>query len=324
MTNDEKRSELLRLEAEIKRMDASSSRNPNEEDPVTALLYERKQLLDSLFLGTKAECCRFREINDRCRRYRCLSLRRIQRLRRDLAHTEFMALGRCALEGRIVYSYYGPHSVLWLEDDAAYGSDFTEIIGIFYRRIHSEVYYGRGFLTHPDHHLTLAEYDIELCPDLFDSLSWTIGPNELQEYAAALREQSIDMAIHRLWHDTPLSLPDILRLEPIRLIERVVFYYPAKIDSSRLTFGIFRRAMLQEAKHRPKEWSLGEFLYRRSRACLNMEDIDTVTDPRLDEAQAETFLKEIYDKKMELAWECALKFEKWVKQCARKYVIKEH
>jgi hypothetical protein len=189
----------------------------NQCKKIVRLLWYRKELIDRMFTATHEEVVRMEQVN-------ALLLELTNKLH---AHTENLYRKTMSnvydpsfdndidVEGSIKFVMDGPNSILPMDNDDYYGSDFTTMLDII------SSLYARGFL-----HCEEMEYSYCLClpneyreemnrdemrvaDNLNDGISWY---RDNQPAADKLKHLCICHAIYDLSINKPYSIPDILRM----------------------------------------------------------------------------------------------------------------
>ena len=169
-----------------------------KKEAVKILLRERQHQLNEIFIADERSLSHFKAINNRLYSLTCQLLKRtkaaLKVLPSVMTDTDFD--DDYNLEGTLRFTFNGEESVLKLEDDSRYGSDFTLMIKLI-----SDISHG--------HHEENIE---ELYPHselLDDGVSWN-------EYPFRGRKEFEDViichAVHQLTDHQLYSIPDLLRL----------------------------------------------------------------------------------------------------------------
>lgn len=198
------RDELLDVERRIKEIAGKSSddndkwcRDQPKYDEVRKLLTRRWNLLNLMFMPSVVNMNRFRKINSRLESL-CIQLReRMLKLKQSLPlawDSDFD--DDYELEGELRFSYNDENSVLKLDDDDHYCSDFCRMIDII----------------HTCNYGTYWECIERISPNshtLDDGISWNVPPfYGRPEFDDVI----ICHAMHNLSDHMLYSIPDILRL----------------------------------------------------------------------------------------------------------------
>lgn len=167
---------------------------------VKALLSDRCVLLNEMFTPTSEALKHFNAVNNRLS-----SLSRQLRARMKTLDEKRLSIMDCPdfdddfeIEGRLSFSFNDENSVLKLDDDNYYGSDFAKMICLIDSLTHREA----------DWHALECIYLHSL--NLDDNLSWNndypfIGRGELEDI-------NICYAVHNLTDHLGYSIPDLIRL----------------------------------------------------------------------------------------------------------------
>ena len=165
---------------------------------VKNLLRERRNLLNLMFVADETAMLRFREINERLFTLTHQLFERVNKLHDDLSSimTQQDFDDDYNLEGTLRFCFNGEESVLRLEDDERYCSDFRLMIKVI-----SDVTYGRYEENIEDIHYGSHPLD--------DGQSWN-------EYPFRGRKEFEDIiichAVHQLTDHQLYSIQDLLRL----------------------------------------------------------------------------------------------------------------
>ena len=172
--------------------------NHLRKEEVRKLLHERRHLLNDMFIADEKAMLRFREINERLFTLTHQLFERVNKLHDDLSSimTQQDFDDDYNLEGTLKFCFNGEESVLRLEDDERYCSDFRLMIKLI-----SDVSYGRYEENIEDIHYGSHPLD--------DGQSWN-------EYPFRGRKEFEDIiichAVHQLTGHQLYSIPDLLRL----------------------------------------------------------------------------------------------------------------
>ena len=172
--------------------------DPLKKEDVRKLLNERQHLLNDMFVADEKAMLRFRGINERLFILTRQLFVRLNKLHDDLSSimTQQDFDDDYNLEGTLRFCFNGEESVLELEDDERYGSDFRLMIKLI-----SDVTYGRYEENIEDIHYGSHPLD--------DGQSWN-------EYPFRGRKEFEDViichAVHQLTDHQLYSIPDLLRL----------------------------------------------------------------------------------------------------------------
>lgn len=172
--------------------------DPNIYQEVKSLLRERQRILNDMFVADEKAMLRFREINERLFTLTRQLFERVNKFHDDLSSlmTQKDFDDDYNLEGTLRFCFNDEESVLRLEDDERYGSDFMLMIKLI-----SDVTYGRYEENIEDIHYGSQPLD--------DGQSWN-------EYPFRGRKEFEDIiichAVHQLTDHQLYSIPDLLRL----------------------------------------------------------------------------------------------------------------
>ena len=172
--------------------------DPLKKEEVRKLLHERQHLLNDMFVAHEKAMLRFQGINERLFILTRQLFERVNKLHDNLSSimTQKDFDDDYNLEGTLRFCFNGEESVLRLEDDEGYGSDFMLMIKLI-----SDVSYGRYEENIEDIHYGSHPLD--------DGQSWN-------EYPFRGRKEFEDViichAVHQLTDHQLYSIPDLLRL----------------------------------------------------------------------------------------------------------------
>lgn len=196
---------LVEIESQIKEIAGHNIENANTrklsigyKSRIRRLLESRRQILNDMFLPTDENMRRFRAINNRLY---TLTQQLHERFR--VLETKMPTVMDCPdfdddfeIEGALCYVFNDEDSVLKLEDDEYFGSDFTlmiKLIAELYNDTANEIIEGVYTLSTP----------------LDDGESWNEYPfRDKPEFDKII----ICHAVHQLTNHQHYSIPDLLRL----------------------------------------------------------------------------------------------------------------
>ena len=201
------------------------------------------------------------------------------------------------VEAKLKFWEDGAPSVLEIEDDDFYGSDFTRMIVLrsiidsdyrSYDEIERVAIYPKlvnGKLI-PD--------DTEIKNDMDDGTTWA---------EAWLRHRKLDHlivchAVHDICTHKNYSIPDLLRMNTFEVSVDIKIQQIEDQDGSRCfwiqnyTPEQAKAKILAEAQHRPAGMSLGDFVYRRCRVYYEtmVDDVPTELDCRVHDENVIPFM----------------------------------
>ena len=195
-------------------------------DRIEYLLHTRSYLLNQMFLCNQAEKERFKQINELL-----LGL-----TRQMYAHTAnlYRAMHQslkdetfdddCEIEGRLLFSHNGSESVLVLEEDMFYSSDFNRIIKLIDTLLDKKglaeiesCSISNGIDNIPD----VTDKALGLTDELDDETSGAEGCLSRSE----LEDICICHAVHDICTHKPYSIPDLLRMNDFWVEAEVTFQH---------------------------------------------------------------------------------------------------
>ena len=274
---------------------------PGQFEMLDALLDLRGWALNSLFDAhcSDEEVRRFTAINDKL--YTMTeSMYERARMVNDLIKT--MPLHEkdddVEVEAKLKFWEDGAPSVLEIEDDDFYGSDFTRMIVL--RSIIDSDYRSYDEIERVAIYPKLAEGklisdDTEIKNDMDDGTTWA---------EAWLRHPKLDHlivchAVHDICTHKNYSIPDLLRMNTFEVSVDIKIQQIEDQDGARCfwiqnyTPEQAKAKILAEAQHRPSGMSLGDFVYRRCRVYYEtmVDDVPAEFDCRGHDENVSPFLE---------------------------------
>lgn len=197
------REKLQEIETEIKKYTGNDpdyirfrNMTPEKWDDLEELFERRRWILNGLFKFTPVNIERIKKIDNRLR---ILTLKMYERVKAMEAKSSIILDDPdfdddYEIEGSISFSWNDENSVLRLDDDENYGSDFNSMIHII-----DSFYYAQGRFSHNilDVHKKNKNMD--------DNINWN-------EVPLRHRELNICYATHVICCHKLYSIPDLLRL----------------------------------------------------------------------------------------------------------------
>lgn len=221
-TSEEKREILCQVEEELKELIGKGiehfgityEKMENEErGKLDALICVRKHILNDMFRPTSAEVERLCRLNDllhhldkEMRRRTAELYRFLLRMGKDAAFDDDYEV-----EGELCYSFNGGQSILKLEDDAHYGSDFAYMIELVDAYVYETSYHyieQCRISYNPRHTPEVTDEELDIRNPLDDGTSWAEGVLRIPQ----LESVCICYPLHDLFSHKPYSVPDILRM----------------------------------------------------------------------------------------------------------------
>ena len=218
-TSEEKREILRQVEEELKELIGKGiehfgityEKMENEErGKLDALICVRKHILNDMFRPTSAEVerlCRLNDLLHHLMRRRTAELYRfLLRMGKDAAFDDDYEV-----EGELCYSFNGGQSILKLEDDAHYGSDFAYMIELADAYVYETSYHyieQCHISYNPRHTPEVTDEELDIRNPLDDGTSWAEGVLCIPQ----LESVCICYPLHDLFSHKPYSVPDILRM----------------------------------------------------------------------------------------------------------------
>lgn len=260
-------------------------RDKAKVEAVEEMMLDRGYILNLLFdiHCTPAEVARLEKINgmllemtNRTYRRTADMLRALMVMKKDDLDDDY------ELEGKLVPLFDIPYSVLRLEDDNYYGSDFIRMAAILqeteeHKPGMADVSCSWSFLK--DKTPSATDEELECSNDLDDGYSWAEGPLRHPK----LEHITICHALHALCTHMSWSIPDVLRINDLSIEVRLTIQQFSDQERNRLDWCSnydlqhFKEVLLKEAADRPEGVSLENALLQRCRD--HFEDIaDEILD----------------------------------------------
>ena len=283
------RSRLQHVERRILRItgmnpDTSNwTRSQQKLERVGELIDERKWLLDRMFVGSSEEVARMERVNELL-----LDLTQQMYLRSAALHRKVLTATYdeafddvVMVEGTLRYSCDGDESVLCMTNDGYYGSNFERMLSVIdwlYVRncdgfqqpeIEQTICKSMESDDKPD----MSDKELGFKNSLDDGTTWAEGVLR----HPAFKHICICHAVHDICTHKSYSIPDLLRMNDFWCEVKVVHQHIVEQDGSRMgwwkrcSFEEFRDKLLAEAKQRPTEWRIGQFIFNRTLAVFPEE-----------------------------------------------------
>jgi len=272
-----------------------------EQEFVRGLLIDRYYLLNALFAATPAEIERFCLVNDRL-----FDLTKTMHSQSAAFYRQVLATyapsfdDDVEIEGRLRFVFSGPESVLQLENDAYYGSDFRSMIAVLNHLDDSDIEccHNNLDLTKGDD-MTDEELGFENCLD--DGTTWDEG--WLRH--PALHHICICHAVHDLCIHKKYSIPDLLRMNDFWCEVGITHQHIVEQDGARMgwwknySYDEFAKKMQTEAEHRPSHLRLGQFIAIRTAELFPDATGSSVwcgaNDCFYDDTKVDDYLLDVYN-----------------------------
>lgn len=264
--------------------------SPDQFDLLDSLLLLRGWALNNLFEAhcSDEEVRRFTAINEKLYE---MTENMYERARMVNEYLRTMPLhdkdDDIEVEARLRFWEDGASSVLELEDDEYYGSDFSRMIVLL--AIVDRDYKSYDEIERVDIYPKLAEGklisdDTEIKNDMDDGTTWA---------EAWLRHPKLDHlivchAVHDICTHKNYSIPDLLRMNTFEVSVDIKIQQIEDQDGARCfwvqnyTPEQAKAKILAEAQHRPSGISLGDFVYRRCKVYYEtmVDDVPAELDCR--------------------------------------------
>ena len=242
--NAKRREVLLLVEKEIKRLNTKGandfyllSADDETIDKIEDLVNIRCFILNNMFQATDSEIKRFKTLNNLLYELTLKTYRRTANLYRTLLKSE-----KCewfdddyCIEGTLRFGGYNDEtSVLQLEEDDFYGSDFAYMLDVVHvitdKGRHSCEEIIQPFIHYnPEHTPNITDVELDCYDDLDDGVTWAEG---------WLRHPKLDSicvcyAIHDICTHKPYSIPDLLRMNDFWCEVKLVCQHIVQQDGAR-------------------------------------------------------------------------------------------
>lgn len=247
--------------------------NKNSVDRVQELMSDRSFILHLLFEKhcTPSEVARLEKVNDLLLDLTNRTHKRTASLARKVLSTPREGLDDdLTVEGKLIPEFDLPYSVLRLEDDNYYGSDFVRMAAILQE---TEEYQPGMADVHcyldQIENFTPAITDDELgCANTMDDgTTW----GEAWFRIPPLEHITICYALHALVTHMSWSIPDVLRINDYKIEVTLTVQQFSDQDRNRLwwwrkyDFPHFKEVLLKEAESREENLPMETFILQRSR-----------------------------------------------------------
>ena len=279
--------DILNISGDVLDLRARHDIMPSEYDLLEALLLKRSCALNNLFEThcTDEEVRRFTAINNQLYD---MTKRMYERTKMLNELIKTMPLHEkdddVDVEAKLKFWEDGASSVLELEDDGYYGSDFSRMIVLL-------------AIVDRDYKCYDEIEQVNLCPRIVDGkvVSDDEIKNDLEDgttWAQAwLRHPKLDHlivchAVHDICTHKNYSIPDLLRMNTFEVSVDIKIQQIEDQDGARCfwtndyTPEKVKAKLLAEAEHRPAGMPLGDFIYRRCRVYY--EDVVDNVPAELD------------------------------------------
>lgn len=268
--------QLKRAEQKITKIASHDSnenvcRMPEERrQRLIELLAERCRLLNQVFAATPAEMQRLEQVNrllnDLTRKMHGKSAALYRQLLTTASDRRFD--DEVEVCGTLQFTYDGRGSVLDLENDCFYVSDFHRMICLIdricagFRRIIAQCRKRIDLTDHPE----MTDTELGFKDELNDDTPWGEYPFDRPDFA----HTDICPAVHCICSHGLYSIPDLLRMNnfccEVTITHRKTVeqdYAPAGWWKNS-SYDVFARKLRTEAEHRPPHLRYGQFIYCRT------------------------------------------------------------
>ena len=221
-TNLDLRGQLLSVEKEIKQLIGKEPMRFYlryiDEDTILKLeelADERCSILNQMFKASPQEVKRFEEINTLLYELTQKTYKRTPRLYRSLLKDKKDPSfdDDYNIEGILRYVYNDEESVLQLEDDEYYASDFNYMLEFLTYLIDKsrnipKAIENTSILYNPEHTPNITDEELDCVDSLNDGQTWAEGHLQIPEFKTIC----ICYAVHDICLHKPYSIPDLLRM----------------------------------------------------------------------------------------------------------------
>ena len=281
--------EILDISGDVLDLHVRHDITPSEYDLLEALLLMRSCALNDLFEThcTDEEVGRFTEINDKLYD---MTKRMYERTRMLNNFIKTMPLHEkdddVEVKANLKFWADGAISVLELEDDEFYGSDFARMIELISMVDSDHIHLDEiaHITTSTSIEMGILKVDDDITNDLDDGTTWAEG---------WLRHPKLDHlvichAVHDICTHKNYSIPDLLRMNTFEVSVEMKIQQIEDQNGTRCfwihdyTPEHVKAKLLAEANHRPAGISLGDFIYRRCRVYYEamVDDVPVELDCR--------------------------------------------
>ena len=200
------------------------------------LLWQRKRLLDEMFVATPEEVVQFEQINTKLlgltkQMYASAEemLRKMATMSFDNDFEDFISVS-----AKLEFDVMGGCPILSLENDEYYGSDFYSMFYVFdslYRVGHlsKSIEWCSGCCQPLEYKAEMSSEELGLIDENNDETSWYKAD---QPAADKLKHLCVCHAIHDLSVDKPYSIPDILRMNYFEIRLNVEMEQPVSLNDT--------------------------------------------------------------------------------------------
>ena len=301
------RKKIQRIErkiAEVTKVDLDGFLRPLsdiEQESVRELLINRYYLLNTLFAATSAEIERFCQVNDRV-----FDLTKKMYSQSAVFYRQVLATytpsfdDDVEIEGRLRFAFNGPESVLQLENDAYYGSDFRSMIAVlsYLDDLDIECCHNSLDLTKV---VDMTDEELGFKDCLNDGTTWAEGCL----CHPAMNHICICHAVHDLCTHKEYSIPDLLRMNDFWCEVGITHQHIVAQDGACIgwwktySYEEFAKKLRTEAEHRPAHLRFGQFIAIRT-AELFPDAIGSsvwcgANDCFYDDTKVDAYLLDVYN-----------------------------
>lgn len=276
--------------------------NKNAVDKVGLMMADRSYILELLFEKhcTPAEVARLEKVNSLLLDLTNQTYWRTARMLRSvLSLPAYDQDDDFIVEGKLVPEFDLPGSVLRLEDDNYYGSDFIRMAAILQETEEFQPAMANP-RVYPDHIEKytpwMTDKELGCSNELDDGTSWA----EAWLSIPPLRHINVCYALHALVTHMNWSIPDVLRINDYKIEVTFTVQQYSDQDRNRLwwwtlcDFPSFKEVLLKEAENREEGIPLESFLLKRCRDYFEEWAEEALTEVGL--ADIDLFLQTVYNK----------------------------
>lgn len=209
------------------------------KERIVSLVKDRQCILNRMFRRTPQEIAHLKVVNDLLLDLTEQMYRRTADLYRSLLQMKKVDSfdDDYEINGKLSFSYNGDESVLQLEDDACYGSDFSYMIGIADVVVCKSHHYCEHLeqfhiVYNPSHTPDITDEQLEATSFMNDGMTWGEGVLRIPE----LQDVVICYALHDLYDHKPYSIPDVLRMNDFWVEAGLLCQHFVEQDGARRRF----------------------------------------------------------------------------------------
>ena len=262
------------------------SNNKQSVAKVTKMMKARQRILDALFERhcTDSEIARLERINNLLREMTDRTFKRTANLFRALLSMPKDNLDDdFEIDGKLVPEFDMQYSVLRLEDDAYYGSDFIRMAAILQKteKFFQEMVHTSPLVEGLDGYTpSMSDDELDCTNNLDDGMSWHGGALRNPK----LNHITIHHALYALYSHMHYSIPDVLRVNDFKIEVTLKVQQFSDQEGNRLWWWHkydlpqFKNVLLKEIASRPEGLSQEDALLQRCRDYFGDTADEVLTD----------------------------------------------